>query len=487
MAIVPSTQPATPGAVLAAPSQQPPALKPATWRGVPFAVLNSLGGGGRRLAVHQYPGKEAIWSEDLGQGAGRYQLHGFLLDSDPKLGGGSIASQRALWIAACRQKGSGTLVHPTLGNLTVNVEHWTIGDALDGRRYAEVSLELVDAGAQTFPSATTSGATGGTAASNPVSQAASKTAASNLQTSAKWGAVYALSTLAAGQSISALTLLGMGTGLLGLAGVRADLVASIAGWAAKAIVLAQDATSLLRLTAVLPGNYGRYAAGGNSGLTGSNASAYSSSTTVDDLISAASTQRVAVATAAAAFEAVAANTDLTNPIDLQPAASALVDALVASCADPADAIRLLLQLIASTVDGLQTQTVYVVSQLVLHAAAAALCEASANYQPSSATDAALRITQICPMLDALALAASSIGDDADYVALSACRGAVATDLRSRGATLAQVKTFDQAMPMPALALAQSLYGDATRADQLVAQADPVNPLFFPTSFQALAS
>jgi len=456
------------------PAVNPNKVQPASWRGVQFAVLSSSGGGTQRLAKHRYPGKDGGWPEPMGADLGVYRLRGFVLDGDIKLGGAAIAMQRSQLLKACLQKGSGTLAHPTLGNLTVVLDRWNISEALDASRYSEVELEFTDAGTQTFPTVTTT-------------KSGSASAASKLQTALLSDAVNVIGKLASGQSISALSLLGMGTGILGLAGVRADLVATIAGWAGKAIVLARDATSLLRLTAVLPGNYGRFAAGGNAGLTGINASVYAASTTVDDLISAASTQRVAVAEAASAFEAAATNTDLANPVDLQPAASALMAALVASCADPADAIRLLLQLMAATIDGLQTQTVYVASQLVLRAAAAALCQASANYQPASANDAAARIAQICPVLDALSLTASAMGDDDSYNTLAACRGTVATDLRTRGATLAQVTTFDRAAPLPALALAQSLYGDPTRADQLVAQAAPINPLFFPTSFQALAS
>jgi prophage DNA circulation protein len=41
--------------------------------------------------------------------------------------------------------------------------------------------------------------------------------------------------------------------------------------------------------------------------------------------------------------------------------------------------------------------------------------------------------------------------------------------------------------MPALALAQHIYGDATRAEQLVSEVDPINPLFMPAYFKALAA
>lgn len=459
---------------MAAGNPKPLTMAPASWRGVKFGVVDTATGGGRRLAIHQYPGREDPWTEDMGGSVDRYQLRGFVLDGSLKLGGGTIAMQRASLIAACRLKGSGKLAHPTLGSLTVVLERWRVSEALDADRFSEVELEFVDAGKQEFP------------VSSPTN-AGSKKAISKLKSALLVDAVQVIGKLASGQPITALSALGMAAGLLGVAGVRADLIATAAGWAGKVIVLARDATSLVRLTAVLPGNNGRFSPGGNSGLTGSNRSSYSSATTVTDLISAASVQRVAVATAAANFEMAASTTDLANPVDLQPSATALVDSLVASCADPADAIRLLLQLLGETIGANITQTSYAISQLVQRAAAGALCEVSASYQPASANDAALRIAQIGDALDNLALSASAMGDAGSAAALGQCRGAVAQDLRERGATLAQVRTFDRATSLPALALAQSIYGDSSRADQLVAQARPESPLFLPVSFQALAS
>jgi prophage DNA circulation protein len=79
------------------------------------------------------------------------------------------------------------------------------------------------------------------------------------------------------------------------------------------------------------------------------------------------------------------------------------------------------------------------------------------------------------------------GDDETYEALSTLRAAVVADLNKRGAGLSSIKTFSVSAPMPSLALAARLYRDPTRADELVAQANPVHPAFMPTTFKALAN
>jgi prophage DNA circulation protein len=64
---------------------------------------------------------------------------------------------------------------------------------------------------------------------------------------------------------------------------------------------------------------------------------------------------------------------------------------------------------------------------------------------------------------------------------------VALDLATRGAALPASVQINTPAPQPSLVLAQRLYRDPTRADQLVVFADPVHPAFMPTSFGALAS
>jgi len=233
--------------------------------------------------------------------------------------------------------------------------------------------------------------------------------------------------------------------------------------------------------------YGRYSGGANSGLSGKNASNYSADATVLDLTHDGSVLRQEVTDRAQTVTDLAASIDLSDITDLATAIVDMIDALLDCCADPADAIRILLQLLSTSLAGAASSASTAVDRMVQQAAAAALTNAVARYQPSSTDDAAARIAEIAPVLDALAVLAADAGADDVYAALRDCRAEIVSMLRNAAATKADLQSFSFAQPLPALLLAQQIYGDATRADQLVGQVDPPHPLFFPASFQALSS
>ncbi|MFC0683098.1 DNA circularization protein [Novosphingobium clariflavum] len=431
-------------------------LLPASFRGVPFAVTESDALGGRRIALHQYPGRDKPWAEDMGRAPRRFRLRGFVLDGDVRLGGLPVVLLRATLISAIEKKGSGTLIHPTLGSMEVVVERASISEGLGANSYSEVELEFVESGAQTFPT------TSVTAKLNEIAAIALK-AASAVETAALLYSTY----------------------LSG--GSRDEAVTAAANWSGTVSSAAVDATAMHRIVAQLSGNYGRYSAGANAGLSGSNSSPYTSGTSVADIIPIASANRQATIDAAATFVEAATEVDLSAASSVINAADSMFDALVTSCADPADAIRLLLGIMGTATLGLGNAMSDAIAQVVLRSAAAALTTAAASYQPQSVDDAATRISEIGSVLDALMLTAADARADACSAALRQCRGAIATDLRNRGGTLAQMRTFKFAAALPSLVLAQSIYADATRAAQLVTQANPPHPLFMPASFQALAS
>ncbi|HZV09450.1 MAG TPA: DNA circularization N-terminal domain-containing protein, partial [Novosphingobium sp.] len=393
-------------------------VAPASWRGISFAVTSTETNGGRRVALHQYPGKEVGWAEDMGRQAERYVLRGFVVDGDVTFGGAAIALQRAQLVSACEKKGTGTLVHPTMGSLTVMLERWSIGEGLEASNYSEVSLEFIASGQQAYPTSTAAAATSTTStttASGYTKTTQTTKAASKLKTALIKIAASTVATLVSGGSISTSTILAEATGVLSLAGVRADIVGAIAGWSTKIIAFAQDATALFRISAVLPAasgtSYGRYSAGANAGLTGSNPTGYTPDTTIDDLITDASAEQAAVSTAASTLASTAAAADLTDISDVGTAATALIEALLACCADPADAIRILLGVLSASLTGLSTSATQVITTMIWRAAAAALTDVVAQYQPSSLDDAAARLAQIAPVLDALAVAAADAGED----------------------------------------------------------------------------
>lgn len=435
-------------------------IQSASFRGVPFAVTSSDMSGGRRLAVHQYPGRDTAWAEDMGRSARRFRLRGFILDGDILISGDTIDLQRSNLVTAIEKAGTGTLIHPTLGSLTVAFDRGSIGEGLGANSYSEVELEFVESGEQTYPSATASTSSDAT------------DAAVDLDDATTDAAVDAMSDA------------------LDAGGTVAQALAAASSWAAVIQSAVADATAMYRLAAQLVGSFGRYSSGANAGVSGSNTSPYASGTTVAEIVPTASANRQAAIEAAEDFVAVVEAANLSSASDVADAADAakaMIAALVAACADPADAIRLLLSLLQHEVTGLTSDMATAINRLVLRITASALTAAVAQYQPQSADDAAARMSEIGAALYDLMTTAADAGEDECFATLRQCRGAVVTDLRSRGMTLARLRTFTFAVPLPSLVLAQSIYTDAARADELVTQTDPVHPLFMPTSFRALAA
>jgi hypothetical protein len=116
-----------------------------------------------------------------------------------------------------------------------------------------------------------------------------------------------------------------------------------------------------------------------------------------------------------------------------------------------------------------------------------LAQASASYQPASYEDAAALRTSLAAVLDIEITAAGDAGEDATYSALKTLRSASVQDLTARGASLPSIVTVVLHVQLPSLAIAQLLYRDASRSDEIAAQAGAVHPAFCPVTFQALAS
>jgi prophage DNA circulation protein len=432
-------------------------LLPGSFRGVPFAVQGSALGGGRRIAEHTYPGKDEPYAEDMGRAPRRFRLRGFLVEDDVVYLGGPIVLQRALLTAAFEAKGSGTLSHPTYGIVSASAKNFTISEELDAARRSSVEVEFVESGKRSFPSILTS-SSGLLTAANLCKVAL-----------AADGVRLIVAAVSAGSQ-------------------RSEISTSADAWSDEIRARGYDATALYRLAAQLPGNYGRFVGGGNVGLSGQRATSYTAATTIADLIAVASVDRVTIDNAAAALDAAITTADLSNSTTIAAAIATLVQALADSCADPADAIRLLEQLVAFQPDGPASDASVAIAGMFQRAAAASLTTAVGEYQPTSADDAATLMTDVAALLDDLATEAADDGDDQSYQALRAARVSIVTDLRTRGGSLAQIASFTFGQPLPSLFLAQRLYRDPTRADQLVGQVPTCeHPLFMPTTFQALAA
>lgn len=249
-------------------------LLPASWRGVPFGVLSATIKPGRQTAQHVYPYRETapVWVEDTGAGPHPFTFTGFLVDGDVFAAGLGIFVQRDLMVNACQQKGTGTLIHPSLGIRTVMlvggcemVERPDIGGAI------ELNFTFMESAPGPIYPANTSSTTDAT-----------KTAAS------------------ATDSASSTSL---GGSILGAVQSGADAVGqavtTVAGWAEQAETVVGTATRYVGAVTGLVGAVGRFA-------NGSRSVTQSPAATASSLLAAATAARTAVTVASSSATSLAA-------------------------------------------------------------------------------------------------------------------------------------------------------------------------------------
>jgi len=119
-------------------------LKPAEFRGVPFDVLLTDGQLGRRAALHEYPGRDEPWVEDLGRRAR-------VLTIDAVVIGADYMARRDALINALEEAGAGKLKHPTLGEMQVTLTDCRMSESTAEGGMARFGLVFVEAGAPAWP------------------------------------------------------------------------------------------------------------------------------------------------------------------------------------------------------------------------------------------------------------------------------------------------------------------------------------------------
>ena len=89
-------------------------LRPASYKGVPFGVIDAQDGRGRNTVTHEFPLRDKIFVEDMGRAKRTIALTGFVI-------GPGYEARRDALIAVLEQPGPGTLVHPWLGTFQVSL------------------------------------------------------------------------------------------------------------------------------------------------------------------------------------------------------------------------------------------------------------------------------------------------------------------------------------------------------------------------------
>lgn len=119
-------------------------LRDASFRNVPFLLVEDEGTSGRRAIPRAYPKKEVGWTEDNGAVLTQQQINGKLL-------GKNFQKQLEALLRALNTPGPGELVHPWFGIQKVQVGKVTHRLSTEEGGIAYVTFEVFEAGERLFP------------------------------------------------------------------------------------------------------------------------------------------------------------------------------------------------------------------------------------------------------------------------------------------------------------------------------------------------
>lgn len=118
----------------------------ATFRGVGFFVATADSSHGRRQAVHETAQRDVPYTEDLGRKSREFSITGYLLGKEYDVA-------REELIKVCEQAGPGVLVHPYRGELTVVCRGLNVSESSDEGGKCTLSMTFLEAGEASYPSA----------------------------------------------------------------------------------------------------------------------------------------------------------------------------------------------------------------------------------------------------------------------------------------------------------------------------------------------
>lgn len=387
-------------------------FRPASFRGVAFEATQAKRSLGRQVAIHEYALRDDVEGEDLRLATRTFSFEGLIIGPD-------YDQARDAFEAALNAPGTGILIHPWLGSLTVR---FTKADATESTAEGgcvRYSLEcIVEQGASPSQPATDTDGVANAAADGLAAQAqAGLTTQFNVSG-------------------------------------RPAFVAT-----AAADVLTQLADRFDAVTAPLKGS--------GDALSAYVAAGLNLRSQVLDLV--------------------------TRPADLAAQVTVLVAGIRQLAATPPDALTALKAVLGFGVDLKPVSTATPSRQaqadnqsalvaMVRQAAAAEAIRAVADSDFASYQDAVAVRDDWADAIDTLIDAAGSDFDDDGYAALTAARAALIADVTARGGSLDRLYSLDLTTSVPALVLANRLYGPAdieARAAEIVARNGVAHPGFVP--------
>lgn len=119
-------------------------MKPASFKGVPFEIEQHSLSGGRRTISHEYPQRDIPFVEDMGMKQRAFNISAFVI-------GENYMAVRDRLIKALETKGSGVLVHPYLGTMTVTAEGYSMDETMSDGGMATFNIDFVQSEQVKYP------------------------------------------------------------------------------------------------------------------------------------------------------------------------------------------------------------------------------------------------------------------------------------------------------------------------------------------------
>lgn len=389
-----------------------------------------------------------------------------MIQNSQVYGGGDAITQRQSLIEACEQKGSGTLVHPTLGELTVSIPEngLRISGSMENGRVFEFTLMAIESGLKVFA------VTGSTVAGATV-----KTNYLKLVSTA------VLSTIARVKSE-----------IRGVTQAINTIRGTVTFWTNMVDSTISQVTNLSNVLNSTFGNtrYGRYSKGSVGGSSSAVAGKSSVADVDDERALADKVTAQSVMDRKNVTDRSSQLSSSNTPDEFVQGVADVVNAILNSAGSVNDRITALEKLANSiSTEYQQSDSSKAISAtmntLIVVLCTGAMTSAAADSRPAS-TDEAEELTQrVSVQLDTALVLAGDRADDDMYNALLAVRSAFLSTMSERASGLSELLQVTTAQPLPALTLANRLYQDATRADELVQEARVPHPAFMPTTMKVL--
>ena len=429
---------------------------PASFRGVSFWVESSDLSVGRRTVTHQYPQRDEPFTEDLGRAAREYRFSAFVLGDD-------YIEQAKKLREALEKPGAATLVHPEFGEIQVVAQPGASMSFSQSMRRVNFSLAFVEAGLNAFPAPEGASQQASRAAADEVSEAAAESFEDSLtlddiedfvQDALNGDLLDALDIISNSEIAKVLDFADRVSDLAN------DAISLVRGGPKAFATKLMGALGLSRLATTVAGwqRVGKSLCALADDLRGDDEEPYFSTVKPKSAEVIESNRKAvySLCRQAVLVQAVGVSTLIGTDVDSTVASSSILP-------DEGEAVV--------DADSGTTEVGTVTSS------------GSFSSSPTISYDEMLEARErIVGRLEEEML---DVEDDRVFMALREAATAVSKDLSSRAEEQARLYDYDAGAVLPSCVTAMELYGDATRAQEIVVRNGVTNPLFCPNVLKVL--